>query len=182
MTTVDQIVFRDGAASDREAVSALQVASWRDSYRGLLPDAYLDGALAEDLTATWGRKLEGGKLVDGPGRHSLLLLAESDRQLEGFIYACPDPKRPDSAYIDNLHVAPDQRGAGLGTRLLRQAAKRLALQGYYGAYLRVFVANEAAVRFYLRLGAHITRRETDDLMGYPADTYRLEWPDLSALI
>lgn len=177
MTAVDQIVLRDGTASDREAVSALQIASWRDSYRGLLPDAYLDGALTDDLTAAWRRKLEGGS--DGRG---LLLVAESDRRLEGFIYACPDLERPDSAYIDNLHVAPDSRGSGLGTKLLRQAAKRLALQGYYGAHLRVFVANDAAVRFYLRLGAHIAHREMDDLMGYPADTYRLEWPELSVLL
>ncbi|MGP1253142.1 MAG: N-acetyltransferase family protein [Kiloniellales bacterium] len=168
--------LREGTASDLEAVVALHLASWRDSYRGLLPDSYLDGALAEDLAAKWHRKLIG---TATPG--SLLLLAENDGGLAGFLYACRDPERPGSAYIDNLHVAPDRRGSGLGARLLRQAATRLPALGYRGAHLLVFAQNEAAVRFYLRLGGRIVHRGVEDLMGHPADTYRIVWLDLSVL-
>ena len=168
--------LREGTAADLEAVVALHLASWRDSYRGLLPDGYLDGALADDLAAKWQRKL-----IDSPTPGSLLLLAESDGKLAGFLYACRDPERPGSAYIDNLHVAPECRGSGLGARLLRQAAARLSPLGYRGAHLLVFAQNEAAVRFYLRHGGRILHRGLEDLMGHPADTYRIVWPDLSAL-
>ncbi|WP_162906534.1 GNAT family N-acetyltransferase [Algihabitans albus] len=177
MTEIDLVALRDGAPSDCEAVAALHLASWRDSYRGLLPDAYLDGALAEDLAAKWQERL-----APTPGRGGLLLLAESDARLGGFIYACQEANRPDSAYIDNLHVAADSRGRGLGARLMRDAARRLGQDGYYGAHLRVFAANEAAVRFYLRLGAHVAHRGPEDLMGHTVETYRMEWPDLSVLI
>lgn len=168
--------LRRGTAADLDAVVALQVASWRDGYRGLLPDAYLDGALAEELAAKWRRKL-----VDSPAPASLLLLAEDAAGLQGFLYACPEGGDPASAYIDNLHVRPGNRGLGIGARLMRAAAADLPALGYRACHLRVFTQNAAAIRFYERLGGAIVERTTEDLMGHPADTYRIAWPDLARL-
>ncbi len=169
--------LRPGTAADLAAITALHLASWRDSYRGLLPAAYLDGPLAADLAAKWRHKL-----VETPAPRSLLLLAEArDGELLGFLYACADPRQPDSAYIDNLHVRPETRGGGLGARLLRRAAAELPGLGYRGAHLRVFVDNAAAVRFYQRHGGRIVARAQEQLMGHPAETYRIAWTDLRPL-
>jgi ribosomal protein S18 acetylase RimI-like enzyme len=169
--------LRRGTPGDLAAVSALQLASWRDAYRGLLPDAYLDGALAADLDAVWRRKLDGA-----PAPRSLLLVAEAaEGSLAGFLYACQEAAGAQSAYLDNLHVRPEWRGAGLGARLMRAAVPELSALGYGGLHLRVFAQNTAALRFYERLGGRIAERSREDLMGHPADTYRIVWPVLADL-
>jgi ribosomal protein S18 acetylase RimI-like enzyme len=169
-------VGREALSDVLDAVVALHLASWRDAYRGLLPDAYLDGALAGDLWDKWRRKATAAD----PAR-DLLVVAEDARGLTGFAFACFAPDRPDSAFLDNLHVKPGARGGGIGTALMRAVAPRLASLGYRGLHLKVFASNAAAIRFYERLGGKIEVRAVEDLMGYPADTYRMAWSDLSAL-
>jgi ribosomal protein S18 acetylase RimI-like enzyme len=168
------LAVRRGGPSDRVAVCALQLASWRDAYRGFLPDAYLDGDLADELDAKWRAKMAGF----APER-ALLLVAEANERPQGFLFACPDPQTPQSAYVDNLHVRPGVRGGGIGAALMRRAARDLAVLGYRGMHLLVFAGNARAVRFYERHGGAIVARTTEDLMGYPADTYRIVWSDLA---
>ncbi len=172
-----QATLRAGTAEDLEAVVALQLASWRDAYRGLLPDAYLDGALADDLVAKWR-----GKLIDSPDPRALLLVAESPAGvLSGFFYAAEETPGDASAYLDNLHVRPELRGQGLGEGLMRAAVPMLQARGYSGMHLLVFAENAAAVRFYQRLGGRIAARAVEDLMGHAAETYRIVWPDWRAV-
>ena len=61
-------------------------------------------------------------------------------------------------FIGGLFVAPERHGKGVGRALVEHAA---ALRGPLD--VDVYAANDAALRFYVRLGFHETgRRETDD--------------------
>jgi ribosomal protein S18 acetylase RimI-like enzyme len=82
--------------------------------------------------------------------------------------------------VDNLHVLPATRGQRLGERLLRSAALELETSGAQGGlHLWVFEANQAALRFYQRLGGAIVERDISRIPaagGRPA--VRLHWPTL----
>ena len=43
-----EITFRRATANDAEAIAALRVDSWRTTYRGVMPDTYLDSMRAEE--------------------------------------------------------------------------------------------------------------------------------------
>jgi hypothetical protein len=45
---VTEITFRRATANDAAAIAALRVDSWRTTYRGVMPDAYLDGMRADE--------------------------------------------------------------------------------------------------------------------------------------
>lgn len=167
--------IRPGTPEDLQAVVTLQLVSWRDAYRGLLPDAYLDGALADDLAAKWR-----GKLIESPDPRTLLLVAESPAGLGGFFYAAQETPGDAHAYLDNLHVRPELRGHGLGEALMRAAVPMLQARGYRGMHLLVSAENAAAIRFYRRLGGRVAARGVEDLMGHAVDTCRIVWPDWSA--
>ena len=47
-------------AGDAPAIARVRVDSWRSTYRGMIPDAYLDGMKVEASTALWDRVLTAG--------------------------------------------------------------------------------------------------------------------------
>ncbi len=57
-----------------------------------------------------------------------------------------------AGWIQNLGVAPEHRGLGLGTVLLMQALAGFQAAGLGRAYLEVTAQNDAAIRLYQRLG------------------------------
>ena len=54
---ISSIVIRPARAGDAEAIARVRVDSWRETYRGMIPDTYLDGMKLEDSTAIWTRIL-----------------------------------------------------------------------------------------------------------------------------
>ncbi|MDU8929370.1 GNAT family N-acetyltransferase [Alisedimentitalea sp. MJ-SS2] len=92
----------------------------------------------------------------GPQAHFQSILAERDGAPQGLAlflrhysttYALP------GVYVQDLWVSPDQRGSGLGQRLLAAVAEHAARTwnaGYLG--LTVNHSNPGAARFYARLG------------------------------
>jgi hypothetical protein len=51
------VSFRSGTAADDESIAELHTASWRGAYRGILPDAFLDGEIAEERRGFWKARL-----------------------------------------------------------------------------------------------------------------------------
>jgi len=165
-------VIRAAVAADRDAIARLHFDSWRNAYRGMLPDAYIDGALAADLAADWVHKFED------LGDHRLILLAEGKAGVDGFVAM----KLADGwAEIDNLHVAWDRRRRGIGRALLGVSVPLLEARGIGRAFLYVFTANAPALGFYDRLGGRRVGRETQELFGHSVELFRYEWLGLDAL-
>ncbi|HMR30979.1 MAG TPA: GNAT family N-acetyltransferase [Geminicoccaceae bacterium] len=161
---------------DGEAIAALHAESWQRSYRGIMPDAFLDGAVVEERRRHWRHRLAA------PGEGELVLLAEDADGLAGFTAFGPDPADDRSAgHIDNLHVAAGRQGRGVGRRLLGEAAARLAEAGRRRVHLWVFDANARALRFYLSLGGEAAEHGFDLVEGTPVAHTRIVWSDTAAL-
>lgn len=96
-------------------------------------------------------------------RYAFDVVLEQRRRLIG--YACcwiVD----DELRINNIAIAPEQRGRGLGTRLLRWVLLAAVSRGCREATLEVRPGNHAAVSLYRRHGFVETGRRK----GYYADT------------
>ncbi len=167
-------------AEDADAVAALHATSWRSAYRGIFTDDYLDHEADAERRDAWRARLQtAGSSADWG------LVAENGAgRLVGFAYVQPahDPTWGD--YLDNLHVAPDLKGAGLGRRLMQAVAERLRHDGSTRPlYLWVLEANTAARRFYERLGAELTDRQlSDPLAGQQHLVWRCVWRDPALLL
>jgi ribosomal protein S18 acetylase RimI-like enzyme len=93
-------------------VAHLHATSWRESYRGLVPDDFLDNI--DPLT--WARRY-AARSGDG----STMLLAAMDQQIVGMVRFGADRQNPELAEIYALYVAPGQQRTGIGTALLGSA-------------------------------------------------------------
>ena len=167
--TSNALVVRDAERSEFPALAALQIRSWRDVYRGIMPDAYLDDEIEDDLTARW-ENLE-------PSGDDLVLVAD-DGRIRGFItvWCKPNP------YIDNLHVDPGGRARGVGALLMKETARRLLQARYDHVSLYVAAGNHRAAEFYRRLGGRFGAIESvHQQFGGDVDAIEVVWDDLDTL-
>ncbi len=168
--------IRLARASDADAIAELHVVSWRGSYRGILPDSYLDGDVVAEREAAWARFF-----AEPPPGAVAFVASGAGQSFDGFIALEQGHERGYDAVIENLHVAPGARGRGLGKKLLATAAVHLMAAGDAAACLWVYDANKAAIDFYRALGGVIDARGTDPFAGADAPHSRIGWHDLAVL-
>ena len=175
---VSGLSVRPIVAADAPLVAALQAASWRSLYRGLLSDDYLAHTLEGERRAVWEQRLAGDD-----ARH-LGLVAVRDSVVVGFAFAIAAADRRYGSLLDNLHVSAELRGLGIGRLLLSELAREIQARRWEtGLFLWVFEVNAGARRFYERYGAvpvEVSLRDTPG--GGVARGWRYAWPDATALI
>jgi GNAT superfamily N-acetyltransferase len=150
-----------GSSRDADAVGALHAASWRASYRGIMPDTFLDKKAMANRRAAWRERL-----ADASDRRWLLKAHDQDGELVGFACVELDAEPQWGALLDNLHVRPDRKGQGIGRRLF-DAAREWSFEqlGHRALHLWVIEANLEAQGFYTRVGGTIAERKLTDVVG-----------------
>jgi hypothetical protein len=133
------ITIRRARAGEGRAIAAVHVASWRSTYAGILPDAYLAGlSLAQHAAAYEATIAAGiGVLVAVAGE-------KGARRVVGFATCAPNAPHttaPGEGEIETLYVLDDWRERGIGRRLLRAAGALLAASGCRSAFVRVLSDN-----------------------------------------
>lgn len=170
--------IRAAEPADADAIAALHADSWRRSYRGMMPDVYLDGDVLDDRRRVWRERFAAPR----PDQRAWLVVDQAGAA--GFVCLFGDGDPVLGAYVDNLHVRHDQQGGGLGAALLRRAAAwTLAERPGSGLYLLAKEANGPARGFYRRLGAVEDAREVvADPGGGSGPAVRCVWPDPARLL
>ena len=155
--------YRIPTVADAEAIARLHVASWREAYRGIVPDSVLDTVDVDDRIARWRSYLA----VEG----MVTFLAEVAGAAAGFIRA-GKPIEPivegADGHIFALYVLRRHHRQGIGRGLLGRAARQWLAQGGRALSGGVLTDNAPAVAFYQGVGASFAQ----------ADTYHWDGHDL----
>ena len=108
------MLIRSARVEDAHAVAAVRVASWRWAYRGIVPDAYLDGLTEAESEESW-RAVAAG---EQPGAE--LLVCEVAGGVVGF--ACYGAARaPSFGHAGELYATyylPQAMGKGHGSAMM----------------------------------------------------------------
>ncbi|MBN9096829.1 MAG: GNAT family N-acetyltransferase [Pseudonocardia sp.] len=131
--------IRDARAIDAEGVAAVQVASWRAAYRGLIPDDVLERLSVEERAVAWAAR------VRTPLPGTSILVAKVDGAVVGFVAVGTEGLRA-------LYVHPGHWREGIGSLLHAEAVDRLGLLGCTVATLWTLEGNDRALAFYTRCG------------------------------
>jgi ribosomal protein S18 acetylase RimI-like enzyme len=132
-----QTPLRVRRANSRDAagIAWVWVRAWQTSYRGLVPDEYLDALSVDDRLGRWQARLEAGDCT----------FVIEEYGIAGYCRIV----RPDQ--IASLYVLPERRHGGLGRALLSAALEELGPHSD-DVWLWVFKANHAARAFYATFG------------------------------
>jgi ribosomal protein S18 acetylase RimI-like enzyme len=152
--TAPAVVIRRLERTDElDALEPLWLALHRH-HRTVLPERLL---VADDAVS-WQRRRDvyRGWLESGT---ALALVAERDGRLVGYAFAHVIDG-PDETFavgrryaeLYSLSIAPEERGGGIGTRLLDELDRQLAAASIVDLVVAVMTDNHAARRFYERRG------------------------------
>jgi len=165
--------------NDADAIADLHTRSRRIAYRGLYGDAYLDHELFAVSRQVWRERFETFEPAT-----DLILAAMDGGGPVGLAYASFRLNPAVGLLLDNLHVAPERKGCGLGTALLAEVARWLVEEhGAAPLHLEVYAPNAAALDFYIRKGGVETARYRETAPGgREVDVVRYRWADPRALL
>jgi GNAT superfamily N-acetyltransferase len=172
-------MYRHATARDVEAIAGLHADSWRRNYRGAFTDAFLDGDVSADRLSVWS-----GRLTRPAPWSECTIVAECDGRVIGFAHTVLEEDPTWGALLDNLHVEHDQKGRGIGTRLMSQTAHTVIERTPgSGLYLWLLEGNRAAQAFYEARGGKCVGREVSEPPGGGTVIgLRYVWPDPSVLL
>jgi ribosomal protein S18 acetylase RimI-like enzyme len=179
-TDVTDLRYRPAGADDVEAIAALHADSWRRNYRGAFSDAFLDGDVVAERLAVWTDRLRSSP---APSARTIVAVS-GDGRVVGLTHVVLGDDDRWGALLDNLHVAHELRGQGVGSRLMAESARAVldATPGD-GLYLWVLEGNASARAFYEARGGVFAGREQDVAPGGgTVIDLRYAWPDPSVLL
>jgi ribosomal protein S18 acetylase RimI-like enzyme len=163
------IAVRTATADDAGALAEIHVEAWRIAYRGLFPQAEIESIRVEQRRQFWKGMLSraGASKVD---------LAEDEAGVIAFCSYGPtrDADTAGSAEIYALYAHPEKWRRGAGRRLCERAIGEAINRAHSVMTLWVVKGNEAACRFYERLGfaADGAQRRNTRLLATPFDEIR----------
>ncbi|GAA1812371.1 GNAT family N-acetyltransferase [Planosporangium flavigriseum] len=143
------MTVRPATVDDADQTGRVHVRSWQVGYRGLMPDAVLDGL---DPVARAARHREILARAE-PG--TATFVAVVDAAVVGFasVGDYRDGSDPDGAgEVYAIYVDPSAWGAGAGRALMDAAVAYLTTTGPRPVRLWALDGNERARRFYERYG------------------------------
>ncbi|WP_233549799.1 GNAT family N-acetyltransferase [Cellulomonas rhizosphaerae] len=132
------VELRLATVADAEDIGRFQTRSWDQTYRGTVPDAYLDATAWQLRASRWHSRIVGDRVV---------WLARHRGDVVGVAStASTDVARGDLPALElaSIYVDASQHGSGLAAELLEAAI------GDAPAHLWVFTSNLRAQRFYAK--------------------------------
>ena len=143
-------VIRAARVADASQIAVVHVRSWQGAYRGLLPQAYLDGLDPAQRVGRWERSL--AEANDGRngrrGHWSQTRAGPCLVSLGTLRPAMATWIQRGSVRSTAIYLLPSAWGKGLGRRLMGAALTRLAEAQFDRVTLWVLDSNVRARRFY----------------------------------
>lgn len=165
--------IRVATAGDASAIAHVHVESWRTTYSGIVPEAYLAGLDEMLRTKLWQEWLAGDSLV---------LVAERNGQVVGFANA--GANREALVECDGelyaIYLLHDAQRHGVGTLLLRAIAEALANRGFRSMAVWVLERNPSR-NFYERMGAYLATSKVIEIGGAKLMEVAYVWRELGKL-
>jgi L-amino acid N-acyltransferase YncA len=156
----------------------LHVRSWRTAYRGIVPDAILDGMSVEGRCDFWSRAIAQANA--DPAREVRIWVVEETGRVAGLATTRPcldEDMQRGTGELHSIYLAPEAWSRGLGSALLATAVADLRKRGFGPLVLWVIEANARGRHFYERAGWHPDgARQPIDFDGVPVDEIRYRLP------
>jgi ribosomal protein S18 acetylase RimI-like enzyme len=154
--------IRIAAIEDSSRLASMHVASWRETYGGILPDTMLSALSVEGRAAMWERILRDPEKADSAVVH----LVEDGDTIVAF-GTCGSQRSEtlkEKGYdgeIGSIYVLRASQRRGLGARLMSTLASDLMSRGFNAASLWVLRENAVARAFYERFGGQLVEDRED---------------------
>ena len=170
---IKDALIRNAQTDDAGTIAKIHVDSWRDVYKGILPETYL-------------RRMNYGQMVQSVrtgllSRANIYLVAD-DPDGGSIGYICGGPERSGhpiyQSEVYELYIAPEFQRRGVGRRLLSALATRLHNRRFYAMMVWVLASNPNH-RFYEKSGGLYLNVRTISFGGRRLKAAAYGWIDIT---
>lgn len=171
--------IRQAAIHDAPAIARVHVESWKTTYPGIVPDAYIAALDKEDSARRWADRFAAGD--------SIAFVAETQSEPQsgiiGFISGGPSREALGNcdAELYAIYLLHSQQRLGVGRLLTHALATTLRAQGYESLLVWALEQNPA-VYFYQRLGAVRIAQRSIEIGGVHLPELAFAWRSLEDLV
>ena len=167
--------IRKASKEDIKGVSRVYVDSWRNTYRGLVPDDYLDTLSYEEAEKKWMDFLNYE-------REPFIYIAFNDAgRMIGFASGKSIDEENFDGELYSLYVLQETRGLGIGRQLVSSIAKHFKEEGIHSMMVWVMKKNKSGLGFYERMGGNEYIHRTSMFGGTIVEDVAYGWKDISEL-
>lgn len=165
---------RPATAEDIPGITGVHVDAWRSTYRGIVPQAFLDGLSYRDRETLWRRVFSGAA-----GEHGVFVVDAGAAGIVGFVDGARG-RTSDTVYEGELlaiYLLEDFQGRGLGRNLTLRLAEWFIARGIRSMRLWV-LADNPACRFYEALGGRRIETKRIDIGGADLEEVAYGWTEI----
>jgi ribosomal protein S18 acetylase RimI-like enzyme len=174
---VNEICLRYATVEDAPELARILVGTNRETFHGLVPDAWLDDPTLEESERNWRRAI-GSELEEG----EFLLVAENtEGTMLGFAMAGGKTGRDAERELNVLMVDTPWQRRGIGRMLVSEVAAKLKQRGIQSLLVGVQCDNPNR-QFYERLGAKQIGSKPLNWAGYTTEEILLRWDAIDELL
>ncbi|MCC9204988.1 GNAT family N-acetyltransferase [Arthrobacter sp. zg-Y769] len=158
MPTVE---IRRATENDARDLALVHVQAWQWAYRGLMPDALLDGLDAERRARNWQQLIREGQV---PRPH----VAVTGSGVAGFSHADTsgdEDAGSETGEVTAIYLLEDYVGTGVGRSLWEAATNQLRESGHTAFSVWVLDSNRRGRNFYERMGMSLDGATKEQVIG-----------------
>jgi GNAT superfamily N-acetyltransferase len=172
--------IRKATVDDAEAIAIVHVESWRSTYEGIVPEAFIGSLSVQERTERWKEAFAAGD--------SSIFVAEDGLSIFGFASGGKLRANKDGSILEGydgelyaIYLLHDRQRRGAGRHLVHALAEALLTNGFKS--LAVWVLKEnPSVAFYQRLGGTQVAESTIEIGGVRLAELAFGWPALDACL
>ncbi|RPF53408.1 GNAT family N-acetyltransferase [Aquisalibacillus elongatus] len=165
---------REAVLSDAKGIAKVHIDSWRTTYKGLVPDQFLDSLDYDAREERWQNIIPNGKVW----------VAENNQgEVVGFASGGPERSGDYPSYegeIYAIYILKDYQGQGLGKMLVKPIVEHLKQQGI-GTMLVLVLEGNPATHFYESVGGKAIGTENLTIAGKSLNEIVYAWDQLPEL-
>lgn len=148
-------MIREALEKDAESIVSINIKSWKDTYKDIFPQTFLDNLNPEDANTIENCKKKIGQYI----------VYEVDNKVVGFARYGLNKKQYGDEYgeIYALYLDENYKGMGIGSSLVKYILKKL--KGTYKYVLISTLVENSANTFYKKIGGKYIATSEFELDG-----------------
>lgn len=157
---------------DARICAQIHVQSWRETYRGIVPDEYLDSLDVEKRIDLWKININDNAL-------SIYVAEVENMGVVGFFIASANrsPSFQDFGEICAIYLLKKYHHQGIGRALFNRAFRVLKERGFKKVSLWALKDNPTVV-FYSKMGGRVDREKEIEIGGKKLIEYAYCWDEI----
>ncbi|MDQ0351942.1 ribosomal protein S18 acetylase RimI-like enzyme [Alkalibacillus filiformis] len=164
--------IREANISDASGIGKVHVDSWRSTYKGIVPDEYLNNMTYEKREKLWINNISA--------QDQYIIVAEDETgQIVGFASGGKrvTNEHEDSGDLTSIYILEEFQGQGVGTQLMKEMFAYFRKVGYHTIFVEVLKSNESKF-FYEAFEAVHNETSSITIQGKELDLLIYKWTEI----